>query len=407
MRVPGRGRHRRRLGRPFKRLWAGFTLASSGDGFVFSAVPLLAVVVNPHPLAVSSVAAADSLPWLLLALPAGAFADRFERGPVMALANIVRAIVLVCGAVLIASHRMSLFLLILVVLVNAGGRAIYYSSLQAMVPELVNVDALERANGVLNGTESATEHLVGPVVGSYLFALSRPLPFVTDAVALIGSCIPFLRFRSKAVPSTEASNSVWEGVRLLFADRRLRILLVVVSLLALFQGMEGGVLVLLATTQWGVREGAYGLFLATVALGNLVGSALAEGQVRRFGSARVLVGAAVLSGAGYLAMAAASSWTLAAPAFALVGVAVMLINVVAISLRQRLTPPDLMGRVGGAWRGVVWGAAPVGALIAGSLAAVGGLRLPILLAGMLQILVAAVLARPLFRSLREGAPAHD
>ena len=68
MRIRSRGQHRRRFGRPFARLWVGFTLASSGDGFAYGAVPLLAVVVNPHPLAVSSVIAADSLPWLLLAL---------------------------------------------------------------------------------------------------------------------------------------------------------------------------------------------------------------------------------------------------------------------------------------------------------------------------------------------------
>jgi MFS family permease len=159
--------------------------------------------------------------------------------------------------------------------------------------------------------------------------------------------------------------------------------------------------VLLATTKWGVREGAYGLFLATVAVGNLVGSALTEGQVRRFGSARTLVGAAVLSGIGYLIMASAHSWVLAAPAFALVGVAVAMITVVAISLRQRLTPPHLMGRVGGAWRGIVWGAAPVGALIAGSVATIGGLRLPLVLAGVLQCVVAVAFARPLLRSTRE------
>ena len=401
MRIRRRGQHRRRLGRPFIRLWVGFGLASSGDGFIFGAVPLLAVAVNPHPLAVSAVAAADSLPWLLLALPAGAFADRFERGPVIALANIVRALVIVSAAVLIATGRMTLLLLILVVLINAGGRAIYYSSLQAMVPELVSSDALERANGVLTGTEAATEHLAGPVVGTSLFALSKSIPFVADAIALVGSCIPFVRFRSKAAPSTEASSSVWEGARLLFADRRLRVLLVMVALLALFQGMEGGVLVLLATTKWGVREGAYGLFLATVAVGNLVGSALTDSQVRRFGSARTLIGAAVLSGVGYLIMASAHSWVLAAPAFALVGVAVAMITVVAISLRQRLTPPHLMGRVGGAWRGIVWGAAPVGALVAGTVATIGGLRLPLVLAGVLQCVVAVVFARPLLRSTRE------
>jgi hypothetical protein len=59
-----------------------------------------------------------------------------------------------------------------------------------------------------------------------------------------------------------------------------------------------------------------------------------------------------------------------------------------------------MGRVGGAWRGMVWGAAPVGALVAGSLAALGGLRLPIALAGGLQIAIALALARPLFEAVR-------
>ena len=83
---------RKKLGRPFTRLWLGFSLASSGDGLAAGAVPLMAVVVNPHPLAVSSVVAADSLPWLLLALPAGAFADRFARGPLMAISNVLRAV---------------------------------------------------------------------------------------------------------------------------------------------------------------------------------------------------------------------------------------------------------------------------------------------------------------------------
>ncbi len=152
MRIRSRAKHRIRrkpLGRPFSRLWVGFTLASSGDGLAAGAVPLMAVVVNPHPLAVSSVVAADSLPWLLLALPAGAFADRFERGPLMAISNVVRALAILAGAFLILSDRITLALLILVVLINAGGRAIYYSSLQAIVPDLVQSDALEYANGVL------------------------------------------------------------------------------------------------------------------------------------------------------------------------------------------------------------------------------------------------------------------
>jgi MFS family permease len=402
MRIARKARHLRR--RPFARLWIGSSLASSGDGLLLGATPLLAVLVDPHPFAVSAVAAADSIPWLLMALPAGAFADRFERGPLMALANVLRAGVMLLAALLIAGGHMRLWILIIVVLVNSAGRAVYYSSYQAMVPSLVESDALEHANGLLAGTEATTEHLAGPIAGTAMFAVAASVPFYADAVAMLTSSIPLTGFRAKVREQPESPRtSVWEGVKLLFGDRRLRVLVLIVSSLAGLQGMETGVLVLLATTLWGIHTGAYGVFLAVGALGNLIGSIVTERFVGRFGSATTLIGSAVVSGVAYLVMAAANGWQLAAPAYLVLGIAVGLGSVVAISLRQRLTPPDLMGRVGGAWRGVVWGAAPVGALFAGSLAALGGLRLPILLAGVLQIMVALVLARPLFRSIREGA----
>ena len=406
MAIRSRAKHRirrKRLGRPFQRLWVGFTLASTGDGLVAGAVPLMAVVVNPHPLAVSAVVAADSLPWLILALPAGAFADRFRRGPLMAVSNVIRAAAILGGAFLILSDNMTLALLILVVLINAGGRAIYYSALQSMVPDLVKTDAFESANGVLSGTEAGTEHLAGPVIGTWLFAMSRAVPFFADAVALVLSCFPLAWFRTKAPQPEGASTSAWEGARLLFADRRLRLLLIMVGILAGLQGMEMGVLVLLATTEWGIRDGAYGVLLAAGAAGALLGSLWANRLVRGFGSAPTLIGAALVSGVGYLVMAAAQNWELAGPAYAFVGFAVGAGSVVAISLRQRLTPEGMMGRVGGAWRGLVWGAAPVGALAAGAVAAIGGLRLPLVLAGVLQCAAGVILARPLLRSLREGS----
>lgn len=400
-----RGRRvRRRLGRPFVRLCVGFSLASSGDGLALGAVPLLAVVVNPHPVAVSAVVAADGLPWLLVALPAGAFADRFERGPVMALANVVRALVILSAALLVLTGAMKLWLLILIVLVAASGRAIYYSSLQALVPDLVKSQDLEHANGVLGAAESTTEHLSGPIVGSWLFAVSNALPFFFEGIAFLASSLSLVKFRTKAPPPTTSSTSIWDGVRLLFADRHLRILTLLVTSLSALQGMESGVLVLLATKVWGVRTGAYGLFLAVIAVGNLLGSVSVDRLVRRFGSARTLLGAAGISGVGYLLMASANGWQLAAPSAALVGVAVSAGSICAVALRQRLTPPELMGRVSAAYRGIVWGAAPLGALAAGGLAAIATLRLPILVAGALQIAVALVLAWPLVASSRDRPP---
>ncbi len=329
----------------------------------------------------------------------------------MALMNVLRAAVILIAVGLIITHQITLGLLIVIVLANAAGRAIYYSSLQAMTSDLVEPLALEQANGVLSGTEAATEHLAGPVVGTSLFAAGPSIPFLADAIALLSSCLPFVRFRFNVRQARHAppkpSFSMWEGVKHLWSDRRLRVLVLMVGSLAGLQGMETGVLVLLATKVWGIHPAAYGVFLAVGAVGNLLGSVVAARLVRRFGSAPALIATAVVSGLGYLIMATAGSWHLAGPAFFVVGVAVGAGSVVAISLRQRLTPPDLMGRVGGAWRGLVWGAAPVGAIAAGSLAAIGGLRVPIVVAGVLQCAVAAALARPLFRSIRAGAPGRS
>jgi MFS family permease len=407
VRLRGSPAHHRRLGRRFSRLWTGSTFASFGDGLAYGAVPLLAVAVNPHPFAVSAVAAADQLPWLLVALPAGHLADRFERWPVISLANLVRAAALVTLALLVADHRMSLPLLISLVLLNGSGRAVYYTAVQAMVPGLIDTRDLEAANGVLSGTEAGAEYLAGPVVGSWLFSVGEALPFFAESAAFVASCLTFARFRvkepAKAANPTSSASSVWEGVRLLFSDRRLRVLVGLVGSLALLQGMEGGVLVLLATRVWGVKESAYGVFLAIGAVGTLVGSVVAGGIVRRVGGGRALIAAGLLSGVGYLFMASSHSWV-AAPLFTLVCFGIGVGSVIAISLRQRLTPPELMGRVGAAWRGLVWGATPIGALAAGGIAAVAGLRTPLLIAGILQCAVTIMLARPLLRLIREDRP---
>ncbi|MGO8859916.1 MAG: MFS transporter, partial [Acidimicrobiales bacterium] len=388
----------RSLGRRFGYLWATFAASSLGDGFGYGAVPLLALFVDPHPLAVASVAAADTFPWLVLALPAGALADRFERGRLMAVTNMGRALVLATLALLVASHHINLLLLITLVFLNGGARAIYYSASQATVPELVKPRSFARANGLLSGTEAATEHLGGPILGTLAFAAVRALPFVADATAVGAAGLSLLGFRTQRLEPGPAHGSILDGARQLIKERSLRLLVTLLAVLSGLQGLVMGVLVIIATVDWGVPKSLYGLFLAAGALGNVPGALLADSVATRLGNVRTLIASALVSGLAYLVMASAKGWLLAGAAFAAVSFAVYAGSVVANSLRQRLSPRDLMGRVGSAWRGVVWGAVPIGSLIGGALA-VHGLRLPLIIAGVAQCVVAIALARPLTRSL--------
>lgn len=392
---------KRRLGRRFQVLWATFGFTSLGDGFIYGAVPLLAVVVDPHPVAVSTVVAANSLPWLLLGVHAGALADRFERARVMALSNLFRALVLAAMTAVIAMHTIDLLLLIVLVLAEASGRAVYYAASQAALPELIEQRDFTRANGILFGTEAATENLAGPVFGTMIFSIAQSLPFLSDGIAMTISGFSLLGFRTKrrvaepAAPRTRMS----EGLRHLLGNRDLRVLVSLIASLAGLQGLVTGVIVLVATKDWHVSTSFYGAFVATQAVGNMAGGFLADKVARSFGTVQTVLGAAVLSGLGYFAMSIATGWLWAGVAFTGVGFAVGCGGVVAVSLRQRLTPDDLMGRVTSAWRGLVWGAGPLGALAAGGLAVAGGLRLPLYLAAGLQLLAACVLARPLVRAI--------
>ena len=388
----------RSLGRRFGYLWATFVVSSLGDGFGYGAVPLLALFVDPHPFPVASVAAADTFPWLVLALPAGAVADRYERGRVMSVTNMGRALVLVTLALLVASHHIDLLLLIALVFVNGGARAVYYSASQATVPELVEPYAFPRANGILSSTEAATEHLGGPILGTLAFAVTKAFPFFADAVAVGAAGLSLLGFRTERLEAGPAHGSILAGARQLFKDRSLRLLVTLLAALACLQGLVMGVLVIVATVDWGVSKSLYGLFLAAGAAGNIPGALLADRISARIGNIPTLIGAALVSGLAYLVMACAKGWVLAGVAFAVVSFAVYAGSVIANSLRQRLSPRDLMGRVGSAWRGVVWGAFPIGSLIGGALA-VHGLRLPLVIAGVAQCVVALAITRPLSRSL--------
>lgn len=387
------------LGRRFRYLWATFVVASLGDGFGYGAVPLLAFFVDPRPLAVSGAAAADTFPWLVLALPAGAIADRYERGRVMALANMGRAVVIATLAAVVATRHLDYFLLILLVFINGGARAIYYSASQATVPELVEPRAFPRANGILSGTEAATEHLGGPILGTLAFAAAKAIPFFADAVAVGLSGLSLLGFRTDRLSAGPSHHSILDGFRQLMRDRSLRLLVSLLAALAGLQGLVMGVLVIVATVDWGVPKSLYGVFLAVGAAGNVPGALLADRVATRIGNVPTLVTSAVVSGVAYLVMASAKGWLVAGMAFFVVSFAVYAGSVMANSLRQRLSPRDLMGRVGSAWRGVVWGAFPIGSLVGGALAERWGVRLPIFIAGIAQCVVAIVLAAPLKRSL--------
>jgi MFS family permease len=400
-------------GRPFPRLLTATALSALGNGVRAAALPLLAATLTDRPVLVAGVAAAGSLPWLLFGLPAGAVIDRVDRRRLAVATEVVRVGMLaVLLAALVTGHAG--LPLVYLVAFGCGVAEAFRNTLTAtLVPPLVPRDQLERANGHLVNAGVTGNEFVGPPLGGYLFGVAMVLPFALNAgVLAVGAVLiaSLPRVYSPGGPATGAgavpARMIWRdivaGLRFLAGHRRLRTLTLLGGGFALADGAWFPILVLYVEQILHLPPEAFGLLLSAGAAGGLAGAFFAAAISRRFGHTGALLGSLLLAAAGQMALGVTSTAAVAAVALAAGSFAFGVWNVVAVTLLQRLTPPELLGRVNASYRTLLLGTEPVAALAGGVIAGVLGLRAPILL-GVPLLLGAALLGHRGLRADPAGA----
>jgi MFS family permease len=371
---------------------------------VLVAFPLLALTLTTRPLLIAGVAIAGRLPALLFSIPAGALIDRVDRRRLVLLINVVRIAVLAVFASAVLMGHNSLLGLYGTVFVLGTADMMFNVATQACLPALVAGDDLARANGYLATGELSGQQFVGPAVGGLAYAAAQAVPFVADAFSFVASLLLVPSALPAVLPRRQKRSFLTdtrEGLTWFLRNRLLRLLALVVASLAFCQAVVFAELVLYGTHQLQLGRAGYGLFFAGAAAGNVVGSLLAGRIHGKWGPARCLVAAATLAGAAYLVLSVTTAvWVAAAVLFAeAVGVAVG--NVTTLSLRQRVIPHELLGRVGAAFRFLLYGLIPLGALTGGLLTAAFGVRGAIGIAGTLQLITLGVAAPLLIRRINE------
>ena len=369
------------LGVPYRRLWTAAGLSNLADGIVKVALPLIAIRYTDSPALVAGLAVALTLPWLLFALPAGALADRLDRRRAMLAANTVRAALLAALALATVAGAGSIWVLYAVALGIGAAETIYDTSAQSILPQVVPRALLSRANGRLFAAELTANEFVGPPLGGFLVVAGAALAYAAPAalwlVAIGALLLVRGRFRVERDGRTTMRADIAEGLRFLWRHRLLRTLAFMVGVSNFATNAVFAVLVLYAVgpaSAMGLSEPAYGLLLTTTAAGALVGSLVAERVERRLGRARSL--ALTVLGSGLLVgiPALTTDPYLIGVAFFVGGATIALWNVVTVSLRQRVTPDRLLGRLNSAYRLIAWGTRPLGAAVGGGLAVAFGLR---------------------------------
>lgn len=404
------------LGSNFWRLLIASAVSNLGDGIVRTAIPLLAITLTRDPLLVGALTSLSFLPWLLFAIPSGALVDRMDRRRAMSSANLVRAGVVTMLVAAIAIDQVSLVLLYIVTFVLGVAETVYDSASRAMLPQVVRRDQLDRANGPLSSAEVVTQAFLAAPAGSLLFAWLVIAPFVSAAVAYLLAALLILSIVGNLRPardgraqtgSTTIRADIREGLRWLRGHELLRGLAVIVGLVAAAETMADSLLVLYVVDTLGLPESAFGVFLVSFGVGGLLGGLAAARIAAKLGRIATLVLSSAVTGGAAIGIGLTSNVWVGAAFFGAVALSVSVFNVLSISLRQALIPEQLFGRVQGAYRTLVWGLIPIGALLGGVVARLTSVPATFVISGVLQVVLAILLWRLLRRHRLQIAAAHQ
>jgi MFS family permease len=392
------GEMRTTVRRDFQLFWAGQAVSLVGSQVSALALPLTAaLVLDAGPVQMGLLGAAAFLPFLFLTLPAGAWIDRRRRRPILIGADIGRGILVAVIPIAAVAELLRIEVLYVVALGSGCCQVLFDLAYLAHVPSLVPREELTEANGRLQATASEAE-VGGPgIAGLLVQAVGAPLALLLDGVSYLVSAVTLRMISTPEPPPAPASKSrsfraeVVEGLRFLRRQPVLRACAFEAAQFNLFNQVIIAVLILHATREIRLEPALIGLSFAVGSVGSLFGAGLAPRIAGRVGVGRAIAGSMVVACAAPLLLPLAASSSLPAvvlaTSFAIGGFGVAISNVLIVTVRQAITPDEMLGRLNASYRTLVYGAIPIGSLVGGLLGEVIGLRWT-LVVGALGILVA-------------------
>jgi MFS family permease len=399
---------------PFARYWLSGFVANFGDGVQLAAFPLLAAQVTRSPAAVAAVTAVQSLPWLVLGAGLGVLVDRTDRRRLMVIVDVMRAVITAGLAAAILVHSAGLVLIYITAFATGTGAALRNTAEATCVPRLVESADLDRANArVIAGNIVGTE-LAGPAAGGWLFGLAAVVPFAVNAgtmgiAVLLLLTLPGVFRPLPATPDQDAASApasvrrdLRDGAVWLWRHADIRDVTIATGVIAAMDAAWFAVLVLYVVQILHQRPGVYGLLLAVAALGGISVGGIGPRIAWRAGPWRSLLVAGTVMAATQAGLGLTSNVIAAAGLLFASSAAWALFNMTSVTMRQRQIPARLLGRVTSLYGTVAGGAEALGALGGGALAAIAGIRAPMLI-GAVPIAAAVILLG--WRHRSDGGPA--
>jgi MFS family permease len=385
----------------------GQAISLLGDYIAYVTMPLFVVHLTGRGLDLGLTAAAETVPTLLFGFTAGVFLDRFAIKPILVGADLLRAAAFVLLAVGAATDSALPWMVFLAAFIVGSLATFFNSGLEALLPSVIPENHLVIVNSHL-ALARTTAFALGPAIGGVLISVGGgfTVAFLANAATFVVSAVLLTGVRARTRLAIDRSEPFWtslkSGVSFLIGHPQLRWLTIGAAVANFVFAPLEALLPLYIPTYLEADftppdfleflfadEALVGLFIGLQAA---VGSALilvAQRLAERAHLGRMFVTGLVLFGGGFIVMAFSGSFWGFIPAGIGIG-GVGFANIAIVTMRQRVAPPHLLGRVVAASRTISWSLIPLGAAIGGALADLVGL-LPIYLIGAGGVLVTAVM----------------
>ena len=398
-------KHSHSLPKSYWRLFTSSTVSNLGDGMVVAAGPLLALQLTNDSRLIAAVTFAAMLPWLVLSLPAGVYLDRHDRQKIMYRANLVRGLVFTLIAVSAANDTLNIYLLIAASAVAGVCELFFDMSSQAILPAIVEEESLELANSRLYISQIISNGFIGLPLGAWIFVIAISAPFAVNAVALVIAAILIRSIKvenTAIIEQTKApfSSELKQGLIWLWKHDLLRTLAIMLGIANMCGMFAHAVFVKFVRDELGLGARGFGILLAAISIGSILGGLVGESVSKRLGSTVALITAYVIFGLSDLIPGIFPQIWAVAISGVVMSIAGTIWNVITVSMRQRLIPPELFGRVNSVYRFIGTGTTAIGALIGGQIAYNFGLRATYLASGVLLLIALVALSPAFFRAAK-------
>ncbi len=373
--------------REFLKLWVGQTISVFGSQITGLALPLTAVLLlNASSSEMGILNALGVVPFILVGLFAGVWADRMRRRPILMAADFGRFVLLAVVPLAALGGFLTMTTLYVVIFLIGILSVFFDVSYQAFLPSLVGREQLVEGNSKLEVSNSAAAILGPGLAGLLVQVLTAPIAILFDALSFLASAVSLGLIRSAETVTERPHDGersilreIREGLHVVFGNRVLWSIAGCTATANFFGSIWQAVYILYLTRELGVPPAVQGIIFAAGAPGALLAALFSARVTKRLGLGRAIITAIFLSNVASLLIIVARG-PLPVVAILLVTAGFfssfgnVVYNVNQVSLRQAITPDRLLGRMNASMRVIVWGTIPLGALIGGALGDAIGLH---------------------------------